>query len=170
MSSRGPRPPVFGGRGPLDDTLDYLRFVLDVAVRCREAGLSPLEAARSTDLGRFAAWPDAERIVGNLHRACAELRYHRNGNRLALIHTEVPEELEGRGFGGRLVIAAVDRAAREGLTIVPYCPFARGWLERHSDVADRAAIDWRAVLGTAAGGHGSPMPGRRSPARLRPGR
>ncbi len=27
----------------------------------------------TTDLGRFAAWPDAERIVGNLHRAYAEL-------------------------------------------------------------------------------------------------
>ena len=75
----------------------------------------------------------------------AELRYHRNGKRLALIHTEVPEELEGRGFGARLVTAAIDRAAREGLTIVPYCPFARGWLERHPDVAERVAIDWRAV-------------------------
>jgi len=75
----------------------------------------------------------------------AELRYHRSGKRLALIHTEVPEELEGRGYGGRLVVAAVDRAAREGLTIVPYCPFARGWLERHADVADRVAIDWQAV-------------------------
>jgi uncharacterized protein len=75
----------------------------------------------------------------------AELRYHRSGDRLALIHTEVPGELEGRGLGGRLVVAAVDRAVREGLTIVPYCPFARRWLERHSDVADRVAIDWQAV-------------------------
>jgi uncharacterized protein len=75
----------------------------------------------------------------------AELRYHRNGNRLSLIHTEVPEELEGRGIGGRLVIAAVDQAAREGLMIVPYCPFARRWLASHSDVADRVTIDWRAV-------------------------
>ena len=75
----------------------------------------------------------------------AELRYHRSGKRLALIHTEVPEELEGRGYGGRLVVAAVDQAAREGLTIVPYCPFARGWLQRHSDVADRVTIDWQAV-------------------------
>ena len=65
--------PVFGDSGPIDDTLDYLRFVLDVAAGCREAGLSPLQAARGTDLGRFADWPDAERIVGNLHRACAEL-------------------------------------------------------------------------------------------------
>ena len=33
--------PVFGGLGPIEETLDYLRFVLDVAVGCREAGLSP---------------------------------------------------------------------------------------------------------------------------------
>jgi predicted GNAT family acetyltransferase len=44
-----------------------------------------------------------------------------------------------------LVTAAGDRAAREGLTIVPYCPFARRWLERHPDVAERVAIDWQAV-------------------------
>jgi hypothetical protein len=70
------------------------------------------------------------------------LSYRRNGNRLVLIHTGVPAELEGRGIGGRLVAAAVDRAAREGLTVVPLCPFARGWLERHPEVAGRAAIDW----------------------------
>ncbi len=65
--------PVFGDDTPPRDTLDYLRFVADLAVRGREAGVTPLEAARETDLGRFAAWPDAERIVGNLHRAYAEL-------------------------------------------------------------------------------------------------
>ena len=65
--------PVFHGTGPLEATLDYLRFVLDVAGRARAAGVAPLEAARDTGLGRFAGWPDAERIVGNLHRACAEL-------------------------------------------------------------------------------------------------
>ena len=75
----------------------------------------------------------------------AELIYHRSGNRLVLIHTEVPEELERHGLGGRLVTAAVDRAVREGLTIVPFCPFARDWLERHPDVAGRVTIDWPAV-------------------------
>jgi cyclase len=65
--------PVFDDRGPVDATLDYLRFVLAVAARSLDAGLSPLEAARETDLGRFAGWADPERIVGNLHRACAEL-------------------------------------------------------------------------------------------------
>jgi len=65
--------PVFEGTAPIEATLDYLRFVLDLAARGRAAGVPPLDAARETDLGRFAGWPDAERIVGNLHRAYAEL-------------------------------------------------------------------------------------------------
>lgn len=72
----------------------------------------------------------------------AELRYHRSGKRLVLIHTEVPDALEGRGIGGELVTAAVDHAAKRGLTVVPLCPFARAWLERHPEVAGRATIDW----------------------------
>jgi cyclase len=67
------------GHGPVADAraLDqpeaYLRFVQDVAARGKHAGLSPLEAARQTDLGEFAELTDAERIVGNLYRAYAEL-------------------------------------------------------------------------------------------------
>jgi cyclase len=66
--------PVFSGSGPVDATLAYLRFVLGVAERSLAAGLAPLDAAREADLGPFAGWADAERIVGNLHRAQAELR------------------------------------------------------------------------------------------------
>jgi cyclase len=65
--------PVFSGAEPVTATLDYLRFVLDLAGRAVADGVTPLDAARDTGLGRFAGWPDAERIVGNLHRACAEL-------------------------------------------------------------------------------------------------
>jgi len=67
------------GHGPvsapsvLDDVQDYLRFVQATAQRGKAAGLSPLELARQTDLGRFGELSDAERIVGNLHRAYAEL-------------------------------------------------------------------------------------------------
>ena len=45
-----------------------------LAARAVAENVPPLAAARETDLGRFASWPDRERIVGNLHRACAELR------------------------------------------------------------------------------------------------
>jgi predicted GNAT family acetyltransferase len=71
----------------------------------------------------------------------AELRYRLNGSRLVLIHTEVPEELEGHGVGAELVRAAVQRAARDGLTIAPLCPYARHWLETHPDEVGAVAID-----------------------------
>jgi uncharacterized protein len=87
----------------------------------------------NTDASRFEL-----RAAGWL----AELVYRIRGDRLVLVHTEVPVELEGRGMGGRLVTAAVDRAAREELTLVPLCPFARGWLERHPEAASKAVIDW----------------------------
>ena len=67
------------GHGPvagpevIDDVLGYLRFVRDTAEQGRAAGLSPLEAAQGVSLGRYAQWSDPERIVGNLHRAYADL-------------------------------------------------------------------------------------------------
>jgi cyclase len=61
------------GPEAIDDVLGYLRFVLQLARTAREAGLEPLDAARQADLGPYADWPDAERIVGNLHRAYADL-------------------------------------------------------------------------------------------------
>jgi cyclase len=57
----------------LDGIRSYLEFVQRTAAEGRAAGLSPLEAARKADLGPFAGLGDPERIVGNLHRAYAEL-------------------------------------------------------------------------------------------------
>ena len=70
---------IVPGHGPVCDAASvdavgrYLEMVLDVARRAQDAGLSPLDAARETDLGEFAELRDSERIVGNLHRAMAEL-------------------------------------------------------------------------------------------------
>jgi uncharacterized protein len=86
--------------------------------------------------------PGESRLEFRADGHLAELVYRRPGRRLVLIHTEVPPELEGQGIGGALVTAAIDLAARDGLTLVPLCPFARNWLERHPDAAGRAAIDW----------------------------
>lgn len=71
----------------------------------------------------------------------AELVYHRAGDRLDLLHTEVPGEFEGRGFGSRLVKAALDEAMQDDLTVIPYCSFVRSWLERHPDEAAKLRIE-----------------------------
>jgi uncharacterized protein len=71
----------------------------------------------------------------------AELVYRTRAGRLVLVHTEVPAALGGRGLGGQLVLAAIDKAAHDGMTLVPLCPFARSWLERHPEQAARVPID-----------------------------
>ena len=60
---------------------------------------------------------------------------------MVVLHTGVPDALEGHGVGAQLVRAAVGYAASEGLTVVPACPFARAWLDRHPDVAALVPID-----------------------------
>jgi cyclase len=52
----------------------YYELVLATAESGLASGRTPLEAARACDLGEFAAWADAERIVLNLHRAYADAR------------------------------------------------------------------------------------------------
>lgn len=63
----------------VDQVESYLRFVQALALDGHKAKLSPLEVARGTDLGEFSDWLDSERIVGNLHRAYAELDGHEPG-------------------------------------------------------------------------------------------
>ena len=66
------------------------------------------------------------------------LAYHVDEEgRLVLDHPEVPDERGGRGLGGKLVRAAVDRAEAQGEVLVAVCPFARSWLEKHPDEAAR---------------------------------
>ncbi|MGK5627344.1 MBL fold metallo-hydrolase [Streptomyces sp. URMC 123] len=71
---------VVPGHGPVagpelfDHTESYLRCIQRLAEEGTRAGLSPLEAAHQADLGAFGELLDSERLVGNLHRAYAELR------------------------------------------------------------------------------------------------
>ena len=95
-----------------------------------------------SDLPQITDNQAKSRFEADFGGSVAELLYRQNGNRLVLIHTEVPEQLEGHGIGGALVTAAIGRAVRDGMTVVPLCPFARGWLERHPEVASQATIDW----------------------------
>jgi hypothetical protein len=90
------------------------------------------EVVQNTDAGRFELTIDDQ---------VADLTYRLDGDRLVLLHTGVPDALEGQGIGGRLVRAAVDEAEARHRTLVPQCSFAAAWLERHPDQADRVAVE-----------------------------
>lgn len=75
------------GPDALDVLERYTRFVVDLAEQAIAAGQDPLEAARQTDLGEFAALSEPERLVPNLHRAYADLGA-RDGVDIPLAFTE----------------------------------------------------------------------------------
>jgi predicted GNAT family acetyltransferase len=78
--------------------------------------------------------PEASRYELRLNGQLIGLAaYRRREGRIAFTHTEVEDVLEGRGFGTRLAAAALADAERQGLEIVPLCPFIARHIERHPE-------------------------------------
>ena len=77
------------------------------------------------DLTRYEVFDDrrAGRLLGvpALRRA------------IALTHTEVDDRFEGRGLGSALARGVLDEARRDGLAVLPYCPFMAGYIRGHPD-------------------------------------
>lgn len=71
----------------------------------------------------------------------AEMTFSKAGDKLIIIdHTDVSDALRGKGAGKQLVSAAVDHARKNGLKILPLCPFAKSVFDKvpaFSDVLDR---------------------------------
>ena len=62
--------------------------------------------------------------------------YRLSGLTIVFTHTEVDDEVEGRGIGTALVAYALADARRRGLHIVPLCPFVAAHLVHHPNEAD----------------------------------
>ena len=66
----------------------------------------------------------------------AILSYTRDGTRVCLEHTYVPDELRGRGIAAMLVRFALDEARQQSWKVVPRCTFVSGLIERNPKFAD----------------------------------
>lgn len=77
-----------------------------------------------------------DRLIGLAAYRC------RNG-RIAFTHTEVDESCAGRGYGSLLAAAALEEARREGLDVVPLCPFIARYIERHPEYEPLVASGYR---------------------------
>ncbi len=54
---------------------------------------------------------------------------------MAIVHTEVPPAVAGRGIAGELVRTALEFARQEGWKVRPVCSYAVAWMERHPEYA-----------------------------------
>jgi uncharacterized protein len=81
----------------------------------------------------------AGRFEARTEHGLAQLQYAVRGDVLDLAHTTVPAEAEGRGVGAALAKAALDHARREGVKVIPSCPFVATYVKRNKQYADLVA-------------------------------
>jgi uncharacterized protein len=66
----------------------------------------------------------------------AYVTYARKGDRLTLVHTEVPKALSGRGVGSSFATAVFEDVRRRGLRVAVECEFLEAFIKRHPEFAD----------------------------------
>jgi predicted GNAT family acetyltransferase/glutaredoxin len=130
------------------------RFAAHRDARESDAPGQLLEFFRGTDeLEAAVGSPEEAEVVDVPQASRYELRlrgrliglaaYRRRDGRIAFTHTEVDESREGQGFGSRLAAEALADARRQGLEIVPLCPFIAYYIERHPEYEQLVAAGYR---------------------------
>lgn len=87
--------------------------------------LASLKTKNNTEEQRFMLQlDDAEAFI--------DYKTAKSGD-LYLIHTEVPDEMEGQGVGHKLVRESLEIIDRDDLRIIPLCPFIKSYLKDHME-------------------------------------
>ena len=76
------------------------------------------------------------RFEAATEHGAATLRYFLRGDVIDLAHTAVPQDAEGQGIGSALAHAALEHARKNGLKVIPSCPFVLAYLQKHKEYAD----------------------------------
>jgi predicted GNAT family acetyltransferase len=97
-----------------------------------------IEVTDAPEANRFEARVDGE-LAGFI-------QYEVRPEAVVLVHTEVPEEFEGKGIGSVLVRRVLDDIrARDG-KIIPSCPFVAEYIRRHPDYLNVVAEPYRRAV------------------------
>ena len=65
--------------------------------------------------------------------------YRENGGVVSILHTEVPGDLNGKGYGSDLVRGTLDLIRARGLKVRPMCGFVRFFIREHPEYEDLLA-------------------------------
>lgn len=71
------------------------------------------------------------------------LEYSRQGDKIYLLHTEVPLAQQGKGVATELVKRSLDYIRSQGLVVMPHCSFVRKFIDNHSDYHDLLSEGYR---------------------------
>jgi predicted GNAT family acetyltransferase len=74
-----------------------------------------------------------QRFEINVNGFISKVPYIIKDDVIALFHTEVPEELRGRGLAVKLARHALTYAKENNLKVLPYCPFINRYIKEHPE-------------------------------------
>ncbi len=63
----------------------------------------------------------------------AFIDYNEFGSQIALVHTEVPEVLGGRGVASALVEKTLNYLDEQDKSLLPFCPYVFAYIKKHPE-------------------------------------
>ena len=84
----------------------------------------PYTLYQNVDSSRFE-------VLEENHVAFVNYKLHKD--EISFIHTEVPEELSGKGIGTFLAKNVLEYAIDNHLKVKPYCPFIKAYIDKHQE-------------------------------------
>ncbi|HXI76592.1 MAG TPA: GNAT family N-acetyltransferase [Steroidobacteraceae bacterium] len=85
--------------------------------------------------------PSARQFVAEVDGNRAHLDYTLADGVMTITHTRVPPAIGGRGIAGELMAAALDAARSAGWSVDPACSYAKAYMARHGQSADKQHVD-----------------------------
>jgi predicted GNAT family acetyltransferase len=78
--------------------------------------------------------------------------YRRRPGLIAFIHTLIDPRFEGQGLASQLVRGALSESRADDVAILPFCPFVRAYIVRHTEYLDLVPEGMRAKFDLPADG------------------
>ena len=100
--------------------------------------MSTLTLKKNLERHRYEAFADGVLVGYAIYRLL--------GDSLAITHTEVLREHEGKGIGSYIAREALADARAQGKYVVPQCSFIAAYLRKHGEDADLVEPDTRAAF------------------------
>lgn len=75
----------------------------------------------------------ANRFEMNVDGNTAIIEYKQLPGKVALLHTEVPPELEGKGAATAIIEKTLAWIEENSLKLMPFCPLVIAYLKRHPE-------------------------------------
>jgi predicted GNAT family acetyltransferase len=105
----------------------------------------PAAHRKVTERDATYLWNNTNELRYELHltdgRRMGEIRYRLEPEAVALVYLDIDPEFERRGFGTRLVGAALRDLRGRGKAVIPISPLVGDYIRRHPEYADIVVAD-----------------------------